>query len=162
MITETLSPPCGGVLISDSALKVVLSYYPVCRCQRTSLPHTFRHKKNSILCPAMVPPSHKATAGKGDKIEFQFAVPKVRRTRSLIRGAPLPAGQKNNAFRTNVNSSSSVFHKFFDPKPPLTMGFVQRLGFRTNFLSGFCRNGRFDDETVISADGLELPFSNPL
>jgi hypothetical protein len=36
LITETLSPPCGGVLISDSALKVVLSYYPVCRCQRTS------------------------------------------------------------------------------------------------------------------------------
>ena len=36
MITETLSLLCGSDLISDSALKVVFSYYPVCRCQRTS------------------------------------------------------------------------------------------------------------------------------
>jgi hypothetical protein len=39
LITETLRGPQAGCLrhdISDSALKVVLSYYPVCRCQRTS------------------------------------------------------------------------------------------------------------------------------
>src|SRR5260370_41839303 len=36
MITKTLSLLCASALISDSALKVVLSYYPVCRCQRTS------------------------------------------------------------------------------------------------------------------------------
>src|SRR5438067_13825893 len=36
LITETLSLLFSSALISDSALKVVLSYYPVCRCQRTS------------------------------------------------------------------------------------------------------------------------------
>src|SRR6266487_535015 len=41
MITETLFVESQArclchINISDSALKVVLSYYPVCRCQRTS------------------------------------------------------------------------------------------------------------------------------
>ena len=36
----------AGRLISDSALKVVFSYYPVCRCQRTSRSvHSKRQKK---------------------------------------------------------------------------------------------------------------------
>jgi len=41
MITETLGPDPfeSERLDSDSALKVVLSYYPVCRCQRTSSSH---------------------------------------------------------------------------------------------------------------------------
>src|SRR5437016_13468624 len=45
MITETLSLLCGSDLISDSALKVVFSYYPVCRCQRTSRSRAFADKK---------------------------------------------------------------------------------------------------------------------
>ena len=37
----------AGLLISDSALKVVFSYYPVCRCQRTSRPaHSSTKKLN--------------------------------------------------------------------------------------------------------------------
>jgi len=36
-------------LISDSALKVVFSYYPVCRCQRTSPSvHSRRQKKLNL------------------------------------------------------------------------------------------------------------------
>ncbi len=31
--------------VSDSALKVVFSYYPVCRCQRTSRSRTFQTTK---------------------------------------------------------------------------------------------------------------------
>jgi len=62
-------------LISDSALKVVLSYYPVCRCQRTS-PELLRGKhsrpfqitKKLNLGPDR-PAFAKATAGKRDKIE---------------------------------------------------------------------------------------------
>jgi hypothetical protein len=55
MITETLSatiPKTFGtatVLISDSALKVVFSYYPVCRCQRTSRSRTFQTTKKLNL-----------------------------------------------------------------------------------------------------------------
>src|SRR5882762_4224788 len=49
MITETLSLLCGSDLISDSALKVVFSYYPVCRCQRTSRSHPFQTTKKLNL-----------------------------------------------------------------------------------------------------------------
>src|SRR5207237_741586 len=58
LITETLSAAQSAetadltaVLISDSALKVVLSYYPVCRCQRTSILTHIQTQKNSILSP---------------------------------------------------------------------------------------------------------------
>jgi len=39
----------AGCLISDSALKVVFSYYPVCRCQRTSHSRTFEEIKKPNL-----------------------------------------------------------------------------------------------------------------
>jgi len=83
MITETLSLLCGSDLISDSALKVVFSYYPVCRCQRTSRSRTFQTTKklnlDSDLSSGL--PRHRVcgrSSGKScrDKIEFQFAVPK--------------------------------------------------------------------------------------
>jgi len=55
MITETLSLLCGSDLISDSALKVVFSYYPVCRCQRTSRSRTFQTTKKLNLASAQCP-----------------------------------------------------------------------------------------------------------
>ncbi len=55
MITETLGPDPfeSERLDSDSALKVVLSYYPVCRCQRTS---SFAHlaTKKLNLMPTII------------------------------------------------------------------------------------------------------------
>src|SRR5216117_2365417 len=68
MITETLSLLCGSDLISDSALKVVFSYYPVCRCQRTSRSVHSKRQKNSILI-AYRSAFATAAAGKRDKIE---------------------------------------------------------------------------------------------
>src|SRR5260370_42636636 len=76
MITKTLSLLCASALISDSALKVVLSYYPVCRCQRTS-PELLRGKhsrpfqitKKLNLAPDR-PAFAKATPGQTDKIEY--------------------------------------------------------------------------------------------
>src|SRR5947207_12801068 len=79
LITETLlqtrRQSDAVTAISDSALKVVLSYYPVCRCQRTS-PELLRGKhsrpfqitKKLNLAPDR-PSFAKATAGKRDKIE---------------------------------------------------------------------------------------------
>src|SRR5438477_10754348 len=39
--------------ISDSALKVVLSYYPVCRCQRTNRFRTFQATKKLNFAPTI-------------------------------------------------------------------------------------------------------------
>src|SRR5438309_5129602 len=52
LITETLlqtrRQSDAVTAISDSALKVVLSYYPVCRCQRTS-PELLRGKHSGTF-----------------------------------------------------------------------------------------------------------------
>jgi len=89
MITETLSLLCGSDLISDSALKVVFSYYPVCRCQRTSpdlrrgkpLTYISDHKKTQSRLRLELGLLRHSVCGRSsdkscrDKIEFQFAVP---------------------------------------------------------------------------------------
>ena len=56
LITETLGPGhlTFPVVFSDSALKVVLSYYPVCRFQRTSGAGTFRATKKLNLAPTII------------------------------------------------------------------------------------------------------------
>jgi hypothetical protein len=64
VITETLgSDSHSERLISDSALKVVSSYYPVCRCQRTSRFRTFEATKKLNL-DRYGPAFAEATAGK--------------------------------------------------------------------------------------------------
>src|SRR5437588_5600217 len=92
MITETLSLLCGSDLISDSALKVVLSYYPVCRCQRTSRSRTFETTKklnlesdlNSGLPSAQILRRYDPIYSCRDKIEFNLQSPDVRRTHSKL------------------------------------------------------------------------------
>jgi len=56
LITETLGPGhlTFPVVFSDSALKVVLTYYPVCRFQRTSGAGTFRATKKLNLAPTII------------------------------------------------------------------------------------------------------------
>jgi len=61
LITETLFAAFAAetaasttILISDSALKVVLSYYPVCRCQRTS-PDIRRGKRSRTFLTTKKP-----------------------------------------------------------------------------------------------------------
>jgi len=56
LITETLGPGhlTFPVVFSDSALKVVLTYYPVCRFQRTSSAGTFRATKKLNLAPTII------------------------------------------------------------------------------------------------------------
>jgi hypothetical protein len=83
LITETLRNPdqIGAALFSDSALKVVFTTLYVDIKEPApnffgvnSAPGFGPQKKLNLFsaCPAFA----KATAGKRDKIEFQFAVPK--------------------------------------------------------------------------------------
>jgi hypothetical protein len=48
-----------------------------------------------------------------DKIEFQFAVPNVRRTNSLIKGAPLSAGYQYSADEKARQLCQANFDNFF-------------------------------------------------
>src|SRR5438270_5189154 len=97
MITETLSatiPKAFGtasLLISDSALKVVFSYYPVCRCQRTSRSRAFADKKTQSrirLELGSAAPLAFADAAPidhvGTKLSSNLQSPNVRRTLSKL------------------------------------------------------------------------------
>src|SRR5437667_12393088 len=98
LITETLRGsrtrcPCHD--ISESALKVVLSYYPVCRCQRTSIHVHFRAQKNSTSCPTITsacPPWRVADNHAGTKLS-PICSPKCTRTTPNAFGARF---QRNN------------------------------------------------------------------
>src|SRR6266566_864392 len=114
LITETLlqtrRQSDAVTAISDSALKVVLSYYPVCRCQRTSpelrrgkLSAHFRHKKTQFCVRLEFVPAalwlqrRRVRLSCRDKIEFQFEVPKCTRTNPLhhlTSGVPPSGGIK--------------------------------------------------------------------
>src|SRR5436309_2667492 len=103
MITETLSLLCGSDLISDSALKVVFSYYPVCRCQRTSRSRTFHTTKKLNLESDLnsVPPriaSAKAAPINhvGTKLSSNLQSQNVRRTHSRLEESRFQRDRQHN------------------------------------------------------------------
>src|SRR5437870_9954539 len=106
LITETLRGsrtrcPCHD--ISDSALKVVLSYYPVCRCQRTS-PHVHfrRQKKLNLVSPTIDPrlSGYRCRDKIESNLQSQMYVeqtpsersPRFSGVKKLIRGSPASTG----------------------------------------------------------------------
>ena len=48
-----------------------------------------------------------------DKIEFQFAVPNVRRTNSLVKGVPLSRGKQHSADENGRQLCQANFDNFF-------------------------------------------------
>src|SRR5260370_2295381 len=81
LITETLFVESQArclchINISDSALKVVLSYYPVCRCQRTS---RFSHIQATKKTQFHTDDKFRCRKSSRDKIETNFQSQNVQK-----------------------------------------------------------------------------------
>jgi len=131
MITETLFVESqAGCLchinISDSALKVVLSYYPVCRCQRTSRFSHIQATKKLNFTPTInfVSENHAGT-----KLS-PICSPQMYKNRLLIRGVPRLAGL---LMRQAGPSSNRFFENFSVESRPCPSGETVKIDLRRIF-----------------------------
>src|SRR6185312_2028485 len=115
LITETLTTEVlnlQSLIFQTQLLKVVLSYYPVCRCQRTSSAH-FGQKKLNFAADLRTTPLCGGIIVAGTKLS-QFAVPKCTRTTpNYFRARAWRDGHISQPIGL-VNRPKSLFLDFFD------------------------------------------------